>query len=198
MSDTKDGGSGSTLGASPLQIIVKGGTTSGAYDKERAKQRHAAEAGRAHQDKQHAAAAVGNRMTERGFVSAHIDSLNLLDSGSPRVVFYYLRRDKSVMQECVGEIVVLPDGDELFTLVCPKCLERGESHGSAQVMVKKSHRKWELDTKKAGEIVFLTDPFGRPFQVRICGTIECDEPLRCSNVGCAWAVKIDKGNVREI
>jgi hypothetical protein len=197
MSDSEKEGK-STMGPSPLQIIVKGGTTSSAHDKERAKQLHAAEVGRAHQDRQMAAAAKGVQMTDKGFVAAHIESLRLMDGGSPRVVFYYLNRDKSVRQECVGEIAMMADGDELFTLVCPKCLERGEPHGSAQVMVKKSHRKWELDTRKAGTIVLLTDPFGKPFQVKLCGTVHCYEPLRCSNVGCTWAVKIYDSRVEEI
>jgi hypothetical protein len=196
MSDPEKGGS--SIGASPLQIIVKGGTTSSAYDKQRAAQKHAAELGREHQDKQQRAADFGSGLTKDGFVSAHLTSLRMMDNGSPRLVFYYLNRDKSVRQECVGEIVMTPEGDELFTLVCPKCLERGESHGSAQVMVRKSHRKFFLDTRKQGTLVQLVDPFGKPFHVRICGTIYCEEILRCTNVGCTWAVKIADSKVEEV
>jgi len=196
MSDTPKGGS--SLGASPLQIIVKGGTTSSAHDTERAKQKAMTELGRAHQDKQQRAADMGSGMTKEGFVSAHLTSLRMMDSGSPRLVLYYLNRDKSIRQECVAELVMTPDGDSLFTLVCPKCLERGESHGSAQVMVRHSHRKFFLDQRKNGTIVMLTDPFGKPFQVRICGTVTCEETLRCSNVGCTWAVKIADSKVEEV
>lgn len=181
----------STLGGpSSLQIIVKGGTTSSAYDKERAQRAAASEANRDHQDKQMAAAAEGVSMTDQGFTAAKLTSMRMMDKGSPRVVLYYLRRDKSVRQECVSEIVVTPD-DSLFTLVCPKCLERGEPAGSAQIMVKQSHRKWSLDTRAAGDMVQLRDPDQVPFWVRICGTIDCSEPLRCSNLGCTWAVKIE-------
>jgi hypothetical protein len=197
MSDPDEKGGASSIGASPLQIIVKGGTTSSAYDKQRAKQAHMSEVGRAHQDRQQAAAAHGAGMTKDGFVHAKLTSLRMHDTGSPRVVFYYLNRDKSVRQECVGEIVLTPDGDELFTLVCPKCLERGEPHGSSQVMVRKSHRKFFLDTKQEGKMVQLIDPYGVPFYVRICGTIFVDDLIRCSNFGCTWAVRIADSKVEE-
>lgn len=196
MSDGKE--DASSIGASPLQIIVKGGTTSSAYDKERAKQQQLTELGRAHQEKQMQAAAEGDQMTKGGFVSSHLTSLRMMDSGSPRLVLYYLNKDKSIRQECVAELVVMPDGDALFTMVCPKCLERGEPHGSAQVMVRHSHRKFHLDQRKAGTVVMLTDPFGKPFQVRICGTVTCEEILRCANVSCTWAVQVSDSKVYEV
>lgn len=196
MSDEKEGAP--TLGASPLQIIVKGGTTSSRHDKAREEQKRVTELGRAHQDKQMAAAAVGDRMTKEGFVSSHLTSLRMMDAGSPRLVLFYLNKDKTVRQECVAELVVAADGDSLFTMVCPRCLERGEPHGSAQVMVRHSHRKFHLDTRTAGSIVMLTDPFGKPFQVRICGTVTCEEILRCSNVGCTWQVQISDSKVHEV
>ena len=196
MSDGKE--DASSIGASPLTIIVKGGTTSSAYDKERAKQQQVTELGRSHQDRQVAAAAQGDRMTKEGFVSSHLTSLRMMDTGSPRLVLFYLNKDKSIRQECVAEIVVMPDGDSLFTMVCPKCLERGESHGSSQVMVRNSHRKFHIDPRKLGTIVMLNDPFGQPFQVRICGTVTCEEILRCSNVGCTWAVQVSESKVYEV
>jgi hypothetical protein len=197
MSDEKGA---SSIGASPLQIIVKGGTTSSAHDKQRAQQQQLTELGRAHQDKQMAAAATGDQMTKDGFVSSHLTSLRMLDSGSPRAVLYYLNRDKSVRQECIAEIILADGADMTFTMVCPKCLERGEPHGSAQVMVKKSHRRWELDTRRAGEVVPVWDPFHEQMMgIRIVGTINAgDEILRCANVGCTWAVKIADSKVMEV
>lgn len=202
MSDPVKGG-GSTIGASPLTVIVKGGTTSSAYDKARNEQKQLTELGRAHQEKQEQASKAGAVMTKEGFVHSKLSSMRMMDNGSPRVVFYYLKKDKTVWQECVGELVMLPDGDELFTLVCPKCLERGEPHGSSQVMVKKSHRKWALDTRtraqggKAGTMVQLIDPYGKPFHVRICGTVYVDDIVRCANFGCTWAVRIADSKVEE-
>ena len=194
MSDGKE--DASSIGASPLTIIVKGGTRSSAHDKARAQENQATELGRAHQDRQ--VASQGDRMTKDGFVSSHLTSLRMMDTGSPRLVLFYLNRDKSIRQECVAEVVVMGDGDSLFTMVCPKCLERGESHGASQVMVRNSHRKFHIDPRRLGEIVMLTDPFGQPFQVRICGTVTCEEILRCSNVGCTWAVQVSESKVYEV
>jgi len=198
MSDPVKGGS--SIGASPLQIIVKGGTTSSAHDKERAKQKAMADLGRAHQDKQQIAADQGTRMTKDGFVSSRLTSLKMMDGGSPRAVLFYLNKDKSVRQECISEVVLANGEDMTFTMVCPKCLERGEPHGSAQIMVKKSHRRWQLDTKRAGEVVPVFDPFHNQMMgIRICGTINAqDEILRCSNFGCTWAVKIANSKVEEV
>jgi hypothetical protein len=198
MSDPEKGGS--SIGASQLQIIVKGGTTSSAHDKERAKQKAMTELGREHQDKQQRAADLGAGMTKEGFVASRLTSLKMMDGGSPRLVLYYLNRDKSIRQECIAELVQTPDGDMMFTMVCPKCLERGEPHGSSQVMVRKSHRRWELDVARAGEVVPVYDPFHKQMMgIRICGVIEAgDEILRCTNLGCAWAVKISKSNVEEV
>lgn len=203
MSDEPQKGGGSSIGASPLTIIVKGGTTSSAYDNERERQKAAAEAGRAHQEKQEEAARFGAGMTEGGFVHSKLTSMRMMDNGSPRVVFYYMNKDKTVRQECVSELV-LTLGDELFTLACPKCLERKESHGSSQIMVKKSHRYWELDWRPpskggvAGTLVRLKDPYGKEFFVRLAGTITVQDIIRCSNLGCTWAVQIDKSEVWEV
>ncbi len=114
----------------------------------------------------------------------------MMDNGSPRVVFFYLNKDKSVRQRGVGDVVGTPDGDMLFTMVCPKCLERGESHGSSQVMVKNSHRKWGIDTRSQGKTVQLLDPDGVPFYVKVCGAIWVNDIVKCSNVNCTWAVRI--------
>jgi hypothetical protein len=203
MSDDLPKEGASTIGASPLTIIVKGGTTSSALDKTRAQQTARAEAGREHQEKQERAAKFGAGMTPGGFVHSSLTSMRMMDNGSPRVVFFYLNKDKTVRQECVGEIVMLPDGDEVVTLVCPRCLESGEVHGSAQVMIKKSHRKFYLDTRtpaqggKAGTLVQLVDPDRKPFHVRVCGTVFVDDIIRCSNVGCQWAVRISDSKVEE-
>jgi hypothetical protein len=192
-----DGAEKSTLGAGPT-IIVKGGTTSARYDEERDRRRHAGELGRAHQDKQMQAARVGETMTPDGFVSAHLTSLRLMDRGAPMLVLHYMNRDRTIRQSCVAELVMLPDGDEVFVMVCPRCLERGEPADNCQVMVKKSHRSWELDTTKAGTIVFLENPDGRPFQVKICGTVSSDHTLRCSNFNCNWAVRVERSEVWEV
>lgn len=187
----------SSLGGAPVapMVIMKGGTTSSAYDRQLAIEKAAGEQGRAHQAKQQRAAAFGAGHTKDGFVHASLTSLPMFDTTSPRVVLYYLNVDKTVRQECVSELAVLGDGDTIFTLVCPKCLERGVSAGQAQMMVRKSHRKWELDMRRQGEVIRLRDPDGKPFGVKICGTINMDETVRCANAHCTWAVRIADSKV---
>jgi hypothetical protein len=188
---SEDKGERSTLGGAGPEIIVKGGTVPSSYEKEREEQRKAALLGQEHQDKQMRAAAAGDQLTPDGFVSSKLHSLRMMDSGSPRLVLYYLNRDKTVRQECVSELVVTPDGDEVFTMICPRCLERGEPAARAQIMVRKSHRKWELDTREEGKFIMLVDPYGEPFSVRICGTVSCQDTLRCANFNCNWAVRVE-------
>jgi hypothetical protein len=195
MSDDKE--APSTLGAGPL-IIVKGGTTPSSYDRAREEERHQTEQGRLHQDKQMRSAAIGDRMTSEGFVSSRLHSLRMLDGGSPRLVLKYMNRDGTVRQYGTSEVVELPDGDALFIMVCPRCLERGEPHGRCQVIVRRSHRKWEIDVKKMGEFVELVDPYGKPMHVRLIGTVSSDEILRCANFNCNWAVRIENSEVREV
>jgi len=191
MSDPKD--PPSTLGGLP-EIIIKGGTTPSSYDKQRAEEQRLTELGRAHQDKQMQAAQAGDQMTQDGFVSSRLHSLRLMDSDAPKLVFYYMLRDKTVWQECVGEILVSPEQEEFFVLVCPRCVERGESAARSQMLVRKSHRKWFLDTRKAGTLVRLV-AWGTERWIRICGTVTCEEILRCSNFNCNWAVRIDDSKV---
>jgi len=193
MSD--DGDRRSSIGASPV-VIVKGGTTSSSFDKEIAKQQHIAEMGRAHQDKQMAAAAKGDHMSKDGFVSSRLLSMKMMDSGSPQLVLYYMNRDGSVRQECISELVIMADGDMTFTLVCPKCMERGVPPGLAQIMVRCSHRKFTLDPRHAGTITLIT-PDG-PRMVRTCGTVYSEEILKCANYGCTWRVKVDNSKVYEV
>lgn len=193
MSDPKD--TPSTLGGGAPEIIIKGGTAPSSYDRERETGRRMGELGREHQDKQMRAAAAGDQITSDGFVSSRLHSLRLADSDAPKLVFYYMNRDKTVRQECVGEILYTPEQEEFFTLVCPKCIERGEPADRAQVMVRKSHRIWELDIRKAGTLVRLRDPWGKEFWVRLAGTVTAQDTLRCSNFNCDWAVRVDDSKV---
>lgn len=194
---SEDQGGRSTLPGSPFEIIVKGGTTSAAYDREVAERRHAAEVGREHQEKQMRAAAEGDLLTTEGFTSSRLHSLRMMDSGSPRLILYYMNRDKTVRQECLAEIVIVGDGDELFTLACPKCVERGIPMGDAQCRVLKSHRYFEI--RYTNDLVRMIDPFdGKEFWVRRLGFVSCQDIIRCSNFNCTWAVRIDESRVWEV
>src|SRR5260221_4823948 len=180
------------------EIIVKGGTTSSRYDRELAERREATAKGQEHQDRQMAAAGVGDQMTADGFASARLHSLRMMDKGSPKLVLYYMNRDKTVRQECVSELLVLPTQEKAFVMMCPRCFERGVPAADAQIIVRSSNRAFYLDTRAQGTLVTLIDVDGRPFHVKLCGTVYADDILRCKNLGCTWAVKIDDSRVWEV
>jgi hypothetical protein len=194
MSD--DGKVPATIGGVPLGI-VRGGTTSSTHDRRQHEAKVAAEAGRRKADDQNRAARFGSGMTQEGFVSARLHSLRMMDRGAPQLVLYYMNRDKTVKQECVSEVFVADDGDSGFTMVCPRCLERGDAMGLSQMKVMNSHRAFHIDQRRNGEMVDLVDPFGKPFHVRICGTVTCDDEIKCDNCG-NFAVRIEDSKVWEV
>jgi hypothetical protein len=177
-------------GGSQLQVLVRGGTTSSRHDKQRAERRVTAEAGRDLTDRQKLAVRQGDRLTKEGFVSSRLHSLRMMDSGNPQLVFYYLNRDGTVRQHCVGEHF-RAGTDEGIILVCPRCLERGESHGDSQMKIMKSHHKFTLDLRKLGTLVQLLDPDGLPFHVRLAGTVTVDDVVKCDSCGLYKVTIID-------
>jgi len=187
-----------TIAGVPM-TLVKGGTTPTSYDQQVAASAVADTARRQHQDRQFE---IGSRGL-RGGEAASLKSMRLKDQGSPSLVLYYMNRDRTVRQECMGEITMVPleDGgiEPMFTLVCPRCLERGVPSGHAQLMVRNSHRKFDLDERQKGEVVVVKNPeTGEPIPVILAGTITCNDVIRCSNFNCTWAVRIDDSKVWEV
>lgn len=180
-------------------IIVKGGTTSSSYDNKIAEQRADAEQRRAHEDW---VADKVERAPEEGAI-ARIGEQKFLTNESPRLVLYYMNRDGSVRQECLSEITMYPipgsftgDLDIMFTLVCPKCLERGVPHGESQLMIQNRHRKFHRDERQK-KLVQVMTPFGPQIVHQDC-TVTVDDIVRCSNFNCTWTVRIGDSKVWEV
>jgi hypothetical protein len=198
-----------SVGGVPIAII-KGGTTSWAYDQELARRRADAERRRAHEDRTREIA----KGAEGGV--AHLGEQSFLRD-MPRVVLFYMNRDGTVRQECISEITVVEgqkqgEIDLLMTLVCPRCLERGVPHGEAQLKIHGAHRKFYIREEPhvvklgvrervrlgRGEVVDLRTPYGDPLPVVVCGSVSADDIIRCTNVNCNWAVRIDESRVYEV
>ena len=64
--------------------------------------------------------------------------------------------------------------------------------------MRNSHRKFHIDPRKLGTMVMLNDPFGQPFQVGSAAPSRAKRILRCSNVGCTWAVQVSESKVYEV
>ena len=184
-------------GVAAPTVIMKGGTTSSRYDNEMAKKQADADKRRQHQDTQ---MALAQKQAGADGSIARLGSHRMVGSDSPRLVLQYLNRDGSVRQECISEITHVNGSkpgelDMMFSLVCPKCLERGLPQGECQLFVKNSHRKFYLDTRKAGPRR-VESAFGAQV-VLVCGTVTTDDIIRCSNFNCTWAVRIDDSKVTE-
>jgi hypothetical protein len=183
-------------GIAPV-VIMKGGTTSSRYDRTIQASEADAERRRNHQDKQ--AARARDFVGEDGSI-ASFGSHKLITGDSPRLVLQYLNRDRTVRQECISEVTQIEGKepgklDTMFSLVCPKCLERGLPQGQAQLFIKDSHRKFFLDTSKAG-IQMVESGFSRQ-PIYICGKVTVNDIIRCSQFNCTWAVQIVDSKVME-
>jgi hypothetical protein len=178
-------------------VLVKGGTSTASYDKEQAIAKADAEARRDHQDKLRDIAERPG--TGEDIAIARLGEQKLINSESPRLLFQYMYRDKTIKQECIGEITVgaMPDGtiDPMFTIVCPRCLGRGVAMEQAQVLVRNSHRKFHLDERKAGLRIVET-PWGN-VPLNVAGVVTVQDKIRCSNFNCDWVVRIDESQVFE-
>jgi hypothetical protein len=181
------------------EVFVKGGTSSSSYDVELAKKRASAKERRSKQERMYQQAQTASSVGAVSRVGSH----KMVTSESPKAVLYYLNRDGSIRQECISEITTIQTNGELdlmFTLVCPRCLERGVGQDESNLMVKQSHRKWHLNQEipASKKFVMLTDPFGNPLPVLVAGEITVENVIRCSNYNCNWACRIDESKVREV
>jgi len=185
-------------------VIVKGGTSTGAYDREREKRKADAEMRRAQLDEQMAAGRQGATVDQSGFTLARLGSARMVTEHSPRLVLYYMNRDHTVRQECKSEITTTEHPtdparlDMTFALVCPRCLERGEPQGESQMLVRESHRKFWIDERTKGSVIALRDPWGNLDPVIICGTVTVQDIVRCKNYNCNYAVRINDSKVYEV
>jgi len=181
-------------------IIVKGGTSRGSYDREVQRRKADAEHRRQKQDAMYRRR---DHARQHGDI-ARIGETSLLNQSSPRLVLNYLNADGSLRQQCKSEITVVPKKDRpnewetVFALVCPRCLERGLPAGESQMLVRDSHRKFDIDERKKGTVIMLDYAWGYREPVVIAGTVTCHDVIRCSNYNCNYAVRIEDSKVIEV
>lgn len=176
-----------------LQLIVRGGTTSSAYDMEQAKRVADADARRKQLD---ADMKLGNTPIEQGggmmFSHHFADPL-----ATPKVHIRYVNSKKETIMDMLCELVYDEISDnKLLQFVCPKCVQRGVHPGEAQCTVRDANRKWHLDARGAGGIsrAETVDLQGRPKLERYlnAGVIMDTDLLVCPNYNCGAKYKIHK------
>lgn len=184
-------------GMSP-QAIVKGGTTSYAYDQMiRAKE---ADANR-RRDYQDNVRKMIEDDVDAGLGVGGFHEKRMVTNESPKLLLKYLNADGTVYQECISEVIedFDPFGGSvnmMFTLVCPDCAARGLPQSECQIMVRSEHRKWFLDERKRGVV-----PVETPWGVQVlhqAGTVTVQDIVKCSNFMCTWAANIDDSKVRRV
>lgn len=181
-------------------VIVKDGTTSTAQDRLNHEQRSDAEARRQADDAQRARA-DGVKLDDSGFTIHRLGSLNLVDGDSPKLVLHYMNPDGTVRQDCESEITQELGADgtlvTMFAMVCPKCVARGVAMGHAQMLIRDTHRRFDLDVRKAGPVV-VEYAWGFRKQVVVAGTVTCHDVIKCDAAGCGYRVRIDDSKVWEV
>jgi hypothetical protein len=181
------------------EAIVRGGTSSGAWDKEMKMRLSDAEQRRA-QDA--AERQLGNIPVEQGgamnFERKLTDPLE-----HPRVLLAYVGWGKEIRHEQLCELVFDDTQNppcHIMIFVCPECHERGTPAELCQLHVRDNHRSWHVDTKGAGEVKAVKNSAvagGIEFY-RYAGRIMDTDVLRCDNVNCGCGFKIDKNRLYRV
>ena len=173
--------------------IVRGGTTSSAYDNElaerlsQAEQRRAADAAERH---------LGTIPIEQG--GALNFERKLTDPAvHPRVLLQYVGWGREVLHEQLCELVyddLQEPPAHILILVCPECFRRGVPVQFAQMHVRDNHRAWAIDTRGAGQMKAVSNDAmagGIEFY-HYAGKIMDTDVLRCDGVNCGASFKINK------
>lgn len=176
-----------------IQLIVRGGTTSTAYDNEQARRVADAEQRRKQLD---ADVKLGTTPIEQG--GGRMFNYNFADPiATPKVHLQYVNSKKEVLMDQLCELVTDEiSGNKILQFVCPKCVMRGVHPGEAQCTVRDQNRQWHLDVKGAGGIsrVETVDMHGRKLLEPYlnAGVVMDTDVLRCPNFNCGSSYKIHK------
>lgn len=179
--------------------IVRGGTTSSAYDNEMAERLSQAEQRRADDE---AERHLGTIPIEQG--GALNFERKLADPDvHPRVLIAYVAWGKEILHEQLCELVyddVQDPPAHILILVCPECFRRGVPTQFAQMHVRDNHRSWSIDTRGAGQMKAVSNDAvagGIEFY-HYAGKIMDTDVLRCDGVNCGAGFKINKNRLYRV
>ncbi len=191
---------GTIMGLPMAAFVRGGGTSTTADDNRRAEEEHDAELRRdsAARDRELASIPI-----EQGGAKMYANQLTTrpeLEKGY--VLLRYLTRSGEQLYDegqpvmCLADIIVGADPalptELTLILVCPSCLERGLPQGQCQLRLRQTNRRWEFDTKRAGEMFPFDDGFGVRMY-RLAGRVVESERFSCDR--CLWAARIDDNRV---
>jgi hypothetical protein len=184
------------MAVSPFDL-VRGGTTTQAYDQQLAMQRADTAKRRAHDDLQRSAAArTDAKLCKVADLGSH--------QNHAIIVLDVLARDKSIQEHIICELSA-EDDDLVLVVVCPRCvftLNRRQTE--SQLTIRRSHRGFDLDTRTVAEGGSAGKPWGDPTLpdhhpnkwYQLAGEITTHRPVRCDHLGCGYRFAIDKNVLR--
>lgn len=177
----------------PMSSFVRGGTMSSAYETDLKKKKADADARRN-------AEAERQRIVRADPAGARLSTTRLGGTGSHASIVLEIRNSDGHPEEfLVSDLTVDrddPSGQGLMLIVCcPFCAVKVGS-AEAQINIRSRHRRFELDTRRAGEL--WVNPRDPNEFCTLAGTIHLTEVVTCPGLGCYWRFVIDDSIVRTL
>lgn len=185
----------------PMEVFVRGGSSTFANDKRVAELKADAERRRAIADKERAlsrlpieqggARMFTNHLTDNaGVDQAYVELQFLNRRGEPWYEF-------GEPVKCLADVVMVSATELALVIVCPSCKAKGLPLDQCQLRIRQSNKAFDLDTGKAGELILWTEgnnPDGtkiiKPY--RSAGVVRESEKFRCD---CGWSARISMNKV---
>lgn len=185
----------------PMEVFVRGGSSTFANDKRVAELKADAERRRAIADRERAlsmkpveqggAKMFTNHLTDNSSVDqAYVELQFLNKRGEPWYEF-------GEPVKCLADVVMLSATELALVIACPSCKARGLPLDQCQLRIRQSNKSWELDTSKAGELILWMEghnPDGTKIikAYRSAGVVRESEKFRCD---CGWSARISMNKI---
>lgn len=174
---------------SPMMVMMRGGTLTGAYERHLQQQKYEAKKAR-ELEAARAKAAQDNPTEARQYQHAVGGNRKY-----PGIVLEVRHpKDRTTVLDYIEcELTVEDDGGLVLVMACHKCYHR--TGDAANITVRQKHRHFELDMRRQGEI--WVNPRNVNHIVTLAGTITTTETITCPNLGCGMKFVIDNSVLRE-
>lgn len=188
----------------PRSVWVRGGTTSGAHDREVQARAYEAEVRRKQQEAEMRAPTTGvlpEHLRDRELAGdapghAKMSSMRLGSSHGHASIVLGLKhpKDGEILDWIICELIVQPD-ELILNLACPRCAASGEADRvqDQNIKIHQKNRMFWLDTRTQGEL--WVNPKDPNEHYVLAGTITSQDWMTCPNRGCGWRFRIDNSVV---
>jgi hypothetical protein len=184
----------------PRNVWVRGGTTSGAHDRQVQKQVYDDEQRRKQQEATMRAQQTGvlpEHLRDRELQgdapgTARMSSMRLGGTHGHASIVLGLKhpKDGEILDWIICELIVQPN-ELILNMACPRCAASGEADRvrDQNIKVHQTNRMFWLDTKRQGEI--WVNPKDANEHYILAGTVTSKDWMTCPNRGCGWRFRID-------